>query len=103
MLPIPQITWLSLFALAIIILGTVFSVVLLVAKYPTAKQLGKLLFSYSLFLIPSLLDGLGMWKWIAALVAVVCYYGYLKSFFTQKTRLNYAHVVPVVLIVGVWV
>ena len=86
--------WQALIVPSCLVLGIVFSILLLIAKYPTARQLGKLLFAYLLFLVPMVLEGYEDWKWPAAALTSIAFYLYISAFFSQRTRLNYWHMLP---------
>lgn len=102
MAQLQQMPWLTLFVSSCLILGIMFSIVLLIAKYPVARQMGKLLFSYLLFLIPILLEGYQDWKWSAVAFTSVSFYLYISAFFSQKTRLNHLHLLPAILVIVIF-
>ncbi len=95
-----QIPWLMLTVVSCLVLGLVFSVILSIAKYPSARQAGKLIFSYLLFLFPIAIEGYDDWKWSATALTLIFFYLYLSAFFSQRTRLNLLHLVPVVLVIA---
>ena len=91
--------WLALIVASSLVLGVVFCIVLLIAKYPAARQLGKLLFTYCLFLIPILAEGFEGWKWSVVSITSVTFYLYISTFFSQKSRINYLHLLATLLII----
>ena len=97
-----QLDWLALFAHSSLVLGALFALLLLVARYPAAKQMGKLLVTYLLFLVPVYLSGMVHWKWMAITISIGTLHYYLNAFFSQKTRINYWHLIPMSLMVGLY-
>ncbi len=71
-------------------------------KFPAARQLGKLVLAYSFLLITLLEPSLIVSQWqVVALIALFLYL-YTRAFFSQKSRLSFFHLIPVVISVGLF-
>lgn len=90
--------WLALIATSCLVLGLMFCVVLLISKYPAARQMGKLIFTYLLFLAPVHTNDTEGWKWSVMAGTSITFYLFVSSFFSQKNRINYLHFLPVTLV-----
>jgi putative ABC transport system permease protein len=76
--------------------------VLLIMKFPAARQLGKLLFTNIAFLVIVLVPDLEVFQ-ICVLVAIAIQLRlYIDSFFNQKTRVSYWNWLPMLTIVALY-
>lgn len=97
-----EIPWQLIFTSSEVVLGCLFGLVLLLMKFPAARHLGKLLLAYSFLLItlfePSFLFSL----WQVLILIALFLYLYTRAFFSQKNRVSFFHLIPVVLSVGLF-
>ena len=92
-----NIPWLPALFTTELILGVFFGIAFLLSKFPAARHLGKLLITYAFLLLSFLESSFPFNVWQLSIILGVVLYLYAKTFFTQKNRLNYIHLVPVVL------
>ncbi|HNP17223.1 MAG TPA: ABC transporter permease [Fulvivirga sp.] len=82
--------------LASITLPALLAIVLLLSnKYPASRYLGKLIAS-GLFIIFSVV--LFQTAWIAIITMAVILYLYTRAFFLQNTRINWIHILPIIIV-----
>ncbi|WP_420575310.1 FtsX-like permease family protein [Ekhidna sp.] len=92
-----QIPWSLVLIASEILLGGVFGIVLLLMKFPAARHLGKLILAYSFILLSLLQPSFPVSKWqVIGLIALFLFL-YVRAFFSQKNRMSFVHLVPVVL------
>jgi putative ABC transport system permease protein len=95
-----QIPWGVVLPLLVSFLGGIFGCVLLLMKFPAARHLGKLLLGYAFLIIPIYSSEFPINEWQIAILVAVFLFLYARAFFTQKNRISYVHLIPVIVSVA---
>lgn len=95
-----QIPWISVFVTSEALLGGIFAFVLLLMKFPAARFLGKLLLAYILLLSCSYFPQLAQFKNVALIAVATSVFLYVVTFFSQKNRISYLHLLPLTIGIG---
>ncbi|NQZ78483.1 MAG: ABC transporter permease, partial [Ekhidna sp.] len=97
-----QIPWQLAFTFASFILGILFGLLLLFAKFPAGRYLGKLVLTCTVLLLPSFVPTLPISHYQIILLAVVLLFLYTRAFFSQKSRVSTIHYLPIALAFGLY-
>lgn len=92
-----SIPWRIVLTTTELVVGGLFVLILLTIKFPAARYLGRLLLSYLLLLVPLLFTEWKSLSLVGYLLISISLYLYSVSFFTQKTRIKYWHLLPVLI------
>lgn len=99
-----NIPWQIVLTTTELVVGGLFALILLTVKFPAARYLGRLLLSYLLLLLPLLIIELSSLRWTAFLLVGISIHLYSVSFFYQKTRVSYWHLLPVIMSISLlWI
>lgn len=96
-----QIPWDLVVPVTGVLLGLVFATILSLMKFPAARHLGRLIFSWLVLLAASVYDVFVL-KWLSIVLVPISLCLYSVTFFSQKTRLSYLHLLPLLLFGIAW-
>ncbi len=99
-----NIPWQMVLTTTELVVGGLFALILLTIKFPAARYLGRLLLSYLLILVSILITELASLRWGAFVLVAISIYLYSVTFFSQKTRVSYWHMLPLIISISLlWV
>lgn len=97
-----QIPWRVVLPVLVALLGGLFGCILLLMKFPAARYLGKLLLGYAFLLLPFYDEAFPVNEWQILSLLVLVLYLYARSFFSQKNRFQFVHLIPVAMALGLF-
>ncbi|WP_420318501.1 ABC transporter permease [Ekhidna sp.] len=92
-----QLPWESALPFMVSFLGGIFGFVLLLMKFSAARHLGKLLLGYSFLIILRYSSSFLINEWQVLILIAVFLFLYSSTFFSQKKRWSYAHLIPIAI------